>query len=58
MMDRVLNMKGSKSALGENVRTIVYALGIALILGSGLFTVWRDTVTGAAPRARAAKYRQ
>ena len=33
-------------------------LGIAMILGSGLFTVWRDTVTGAAPRARAAKYRQ
>ena len=33
-------------------------IGIALILGSGLFTVWRDTVTGAAPRARAAKYRQ
>ncbi|WP_287157642.1 signal peptidase I [Euryhalocaulis sp.] len=37
MMDRVLNMKGSKSALGENVRTIVYALGIALILRTLLF---------------------
>ena len=33
-------------------------LGIAMILGSGLFTAWRNTVTGAAPRARAAKYRQ
>ena len=33
-------------------------VGIAMILGSGLFIVWRDTVTGAAPRARAAKYRQ
>ena len=33
-------------------------VGIALILGSGLFTVWRDTVTGATVKVRAAKYRR
>ena len=33
-------------------------VGIALILGSGLFTVWRDTIAGAIVKVRAAKYRR